>query len=177
MRPVGPSGRGLGDDDVSTAPRVSLPVAVVMACREVAGQRWRVPSWSVVGVVSGAELDVREARGTPIRSEGGEEHFLWGGLALELYRDAAAAYWSNLTGQRPSLFVLCTEDEQGRMVPKAVTADHDESSSAVEVNGRVFAAPIPPEVYHHIEAFVVAHHMPQEKKRRKRSDWSAHEES
>ena len=37
-----------------------------------------------------------------------------GYLALELYRDAAASYWANLTGSHPALYVLCSEDEQGR---------------------------------------------------------------
>lgn len=162
---------------MTSGPRVSLPVAVVMGRRVVAGQRWQVPSWHVVGVVAGAELPARQARGTPVRSVDGEEHFLWGGLQVELYRDAAGSYWSNLTGQQPALFVICHEDEQGRLVPKLVTADHDEASSAVEVDERVFSAPIPPEIYHRVEAFVVEHHMPQEKRRRKRSDWSAHDES
>jgi hypothetical protein len=63
------------------------------------------------------------------------------------------------------------------MVPKAVTADQDEACSGVEVSDRVFSAAIPPEVYQHLEAFVVAHHMPEEKRKRKRTDWSAHEES
>lgn len=162
---------------MTSGPRVSLPVAVVMGRRMVSGKGWQVPSWQVVGVVAGADLPVQQARGTPIRSEGDEEHLLWTGLRVELFRDAAGAYWSNLTGRQPSLFVLCHEDEQGLMAPKSVTADHDEASSGVEVDERVFAAPIPPEIYHHIEAFVIEHHAPQEKRRRKRSDWSAHEES
>jgi hypothetical protein len=162
---------------MTSGPRVSLPVAVVMARREVAGKRWRVPSWQVVGVVSGAELSVQQARGAPIHSGDGEEQFLWGGLRVELYRDAAASYWANLTAPHPSLFVLCSEDDQGRLVPKAVTADQDEASSGVEVDDRVFSAPIPPEVYQHLEAFVIEHHAPEEKRKRKRSDWSAHEES
>lgn len=162
---------------MTAGPRVSLPVAVVMARRTVTGQGWRVPSWRVVGVVSGAEPAVRQARGTSIRSDADEEHFLWGGLHVELFRDAAGSYWANLTGSQPALFVLCREDEQGRLAPTAVTADHDEASSGVEVNDRVFSAPIPPDVYQHLEAFVVAHHVPEEKRKRKRSDWSAHEES
>jgi hypothetical protein len=162
---------------MSAGPKVSLPVAVVMGRRMVSGQKWRVPSWRVVGVVSGAELAGRDARGTLVRSDADEEHFLWGGLNLELFRDAAESYWANLTGSQPALFVLCSEDAEGRLAPKAVTADQDEASSGVEVDDRVFAAAIPPEVYQHIEAFVVAHHMPQEKRKRKRSDWSAHEES
>ena len=162
---------------MTAGPRVTLPVAVVMARKTVTGKGWQVPSWRVVGVVSGAELAGREARGMSIRSGGGEEHFLWGGLHLELFRDAAESYWANLTGSQPSLFVLCTEEDQGRLVPKAVTADQDEACSGVEVSDRVFSAPIPPEVYQHLEAFVVAHHVPQEKRKRKRSEWSAHEES
>jgi hypothetical protein len=162
---------------MSAGPRVSLPVAVVMARKTVTGKGWQVPSWRVVGVVAGAELAVQQARGTPIREDETEAHFLWGGFSVDLFRDAVASYWANLTGRQPSLFVLCSEDEQGRLVPKSVTADQDEASSGVEVNDRVFSAPIPPEVYQHLEAFVVAHHLPEEKRKRKRSDWSAHEES
>ena len=120
---------------------------------------------------------MERARGTPIRSDGGEEQFLWGGLQLELYRDAAGSYWANLTAPQPALFVLCSEDEEGRFVPKAVTADQDEASSGVEVDDRVFRAPIPPEVYQRLEAFVIEHHMPEEKRRRKRSNWSQQEET
>ncbi len=162
---------------MTAGPRVSLPVAVVMARKTVTGKGWQIPSWRVVGVIAGAELAVQQARGTSIRQDETEEHFLWGGFNLELFRDAAASYWANLTGRQPSLFVLCNEDEQGRLVPKSVTADQDEASSGVEVNDRVFAAPIPPEVYQHLEAFVIEHHLPEEKRKRKRADWSAHEES
>lgn len=162
---------------MSSGPRLSLPVAVVMTRREVVGKGWRVPSWQVVGVVSGADLSVHEARGLPVHSEGGEEQFLWGGLRLELYRDAAASYWANLTAPQPSLFVLCSEDAEGRLVPKSVTADQDEASSGVEVDDRVFRAAIPPEVYQHLEAFVIEHHVPEEKQRRRRADWSAKDET
>jgi hypothetical protein len=111
-------------------------------------------------------------RGTRIHADENEEHFLWGGFRLELYRDATASYWANLTGTSPSLFVLCDEQESGELLPKMVTADQEEASAGVEVNEKVFSVPIPPEVYQHIEAVVVAHHVPEEKKRRKRTNWS-----
>jgi len=161
---------------MTAGPRVSLPVAVIMGRRMVAGRGWRVPSWRVVGVVSGADLPGRTARGEQVHGDGDEEHFLWGGLKLELYRDAAESYWVNLTGRQPSLFVLCTEDEDAVVIPRQVTADQNEACSGVEGDDRVFAAAIPPEVYQHIEAFVVAHHVPQVKHKRKRKDWSASEE-
>jgi Protein of unknown function (DUF3305) len=155
---------------------ISLPVAVVMARRTVRGKGWHVQSWRVAGVVAGANLGDASARGAPIRTDGDEEQFLWGGLEVDLFRDSAASYWANLTGSQPSLWVLCSEDGSGMLAPKTVTADQDEASSGVEVDDRVFAAPIPPEVYRHLEAFVVAHHLPEEKHKRKRADWSAPEE-
>jgi hypothetical protein len=161
---------------MAIGPRLSLPVAVVMARRTVTGKRWQVPSWRVAGVVAGASVSDSAARGTPIRSDGDEEQFLWGGFHVDLFHDAAASYWANLTGTQPSLFVLCYEDEGGRLVPKMVTADQDEASSGVEVSDRVYSAPIPPEIYLHLEAFVVAHHAPEEKRKRKRTNWSAREE-
>jgi len=162
---------------MTTRPLVSVPVAVVMARRIVKGKAWQVPSWRVAGLVAGANIAEPAARGTPIRTDGDEEQFLWGGMQLELYRDAAASYWANLTGSQPSLWVLCSEDGAGMLAPKAVTADQDEARSGVEVDDRVFAAPIPPEVYLQLEAFVVAHHLPEEKHKRKRADWSAPEET
>ena len=158
---------------MTVEPRLSLPVAVIMGRRMVAGQGWRVPSWRVVGLVAGSGLPGKDARGTSVRSDDEEEHFLWGGLRLDLYRDAAESYWVNLTGRQPSLFVLCTEDEHSSIVPKLVTADQNEACSGVEGDDRVFAAPIPPEVYQHIEAFVVEHNVPQEKRKRQRTHWSA----
>ena len=158
-------------------PRASLPLAVIMARRMVDRGRWRVPSWRVAGVVAGAAVADVSVRGTTIRTDGDEEQLLWGGLRLDLYRDAAASYWANLTGTQPSLFVLCSDDGSGTLVPNMVTADQDEASSAVEVDDRVFSSPIPPEVYQYLEAFVVEHHVPEEKHKRKRSDWSAPGES
>jgi hypothetical protein len=158
---------------VTAVPRVSLPVAVVMARSMVAGKSWSVPSWRVDGVVAGTNLPGREAQAVLVHSDDREQHFLWGGLRLELYRDAAESYWVNLTGKQPSLFVLCSEEESGRVVPRLVTADQNEACSGVEGDDRVFAAAIPPEVYQQIEAFVIAHYVPQARHKRKRTDWSA----
>ncbi len=159
------------------APRISLPVAVVMGRKIVAGSGWRVPSWRAVGVVSGERVPGPESRGVPVHSDGEEDHLLWGGLRLELYRDAADSYWVNLTGRQPSLFVLCAEDEQGGVVPKLVTADQNEACSGIEGDERVFAVPIPPEVYQQLEKFVVEHNVPQLRRKRKRENWSAQPDS
>ena len=85
---------------MSAAPRLSLPVAVIMGRRMVARSGWRVPSWRVVGVVAGDSLPGPESNALPVHQDEDEEHFLWGGMRLDLYRDATEAYWSNLMGQR-----------------------------------------------------------------------------
>ena len=47
-------------------PEVSLPVAVIMGRRMIAGHGWGVPSWRVVALVAGSGLPGREAQGTPV---------------------------------------------------------------------------------------------------------------
>jgi hypothetical protein len=41
---------------MTVGPRISLPVAVVMARRTVTGKRWQVPNWRVAGVVAGESV-------------------------------------------------------------------------------------------------------------------------
>lgn len=162
---------------MTAAPRLSLPVAVILGRRMISRSGWTTSSWRLVGVVAGDSLPGAEARGVPVHSGGDEEHFLWGGLRVDLYRDATEAYWSNLMGKQPSLFVLCTQREDGELEPQSVTADLHEASSGHEGDDRVFSAPMPQEVYLHLERFVVEHHVPEEKKKRKRTEWSAEKPS
>lgn len=158
---------------MTAKPRLSVPVAVILGRRIVSRSGWSVPSWRVVGVVSGDNLPGREARAVSVHSDDDEEHFLWGGLRLDLYRDACDAYWSNLLGKQPSLFVLCAEREDGLLEPMSVTADMHEASSGLEGDDKVFSVPAPPEIYLHLERFVIEHHVPQQRTKRKRTDWSA----
>ena len=152
-------------------PLITIPVAVVMARKEVARGRWSVSSWEAVGIVAGENVPGAEARGVPLPPVDGNPQYLWGGFALSLYRDSTDAYWYNLVGDQPSLFIVCTEGEDGGLVPTAVTASPDEASNHVQGDDQVFATPIPPEVYLQMEAIVVEHHRPQKKKTRKRKNW------
>jgi hypothetical protein len=150
----------------------SIPVAVIMARKEVARGRWKVPSWRAVGVVAGDNVPGAEARRVPLPPVEGSPQYLWGGFALNLYRDGTESYWYNLVSDNPSLFIVCTQTEDGEMVPAAVTASPDEASSQIEADDQVYSTPIPPEVYLQIEAVVVEHHRPHEKKVRRRKRWT-----
>lgn len=153
-------------------PLLSIPVAVVMARKEVARGRWTVPSWEAVGVVAGENVPGPEAKGVPLPPAEGAPQYLWGGFALNLYRDSTESYWYNLVGDKPSLYVVCSQTDSGELMPTAITASPDEAAAHVQGDDQVCPTPIPPEVYLQIEAVVVKHHRPQEKKARKRRKWT-----
>jgi len=147
-------------------------VAVVMQRTEVRRGQWSVPSWSAVSVVAGDNLVGKGSGRSPIYERDGEAQFLWSGLALALYHDLAEEYWYNLTGDKPSLYVICNESPDGDLSPFRVTADHDSAAVCLESDDQVFAVPIPPEIYQYLEQFVVKHFVPRERKQRRRKNWS-----
>jgi len=151
-------------------------VAVIMQRSQVQQGRWSVPSWRALSVVAGDHLVGKGAGQTPIYEDDTDAQFLWSGFSLELYRDQAEEYWYNLTGESPSLFVICHESPDGDLTPFRVTADQDSASGCLESDDQVFAVPIPPEIYQHLEKFIVAHYVPSERKVRKRKNWSTEQE-
>ncbi|HSN70669.1 MAG TPA: DUF3305 domain-containing protein, partial [Steroidobacteraceae bacterium] len=98
-----------------TQPKVTMPVAAIMARRWVERGRLRIPSWRAIGVVGGDRIATATARGDLVQTVDDEQHFLWAGFTIELFRDAAQTYWENLTGESPSVFILCHETEPGQL--------------------------------------------------------------
>ena len=70
-----------------------------------------------------------------IRTDGDEEQLLWGGLRLDLYRDAAASYWANLTGTQPSLFVLLPSSQVS--APSTLLSPHVSATHAEPMLGHL----------------------------------------
>lgn len=153
-------------------PILSLPVGVIMARRQVTHGRWTLPSWQAVAALAGERMAQPSAKGVLVRSGDEIEQYLYTGYRLELHRDGAEGYWFNLAGESPALFVICHEGPDGDVAPFSVTADPNEASAAMEGDDKVFAVPIPPEVYRQIEEFVVKYYVPRERGKRKRKDWS-----
>lgn len=156
---------------MSPTPLASFPVAVIMARKQVSRGGWSVPVWEVSSLVSGEEFANTDRQRSLIRSAGGTELYLWTGFEVELYRDAAEMYWFNLTGGRPSLYVLCEKRDDGELVPTAITPDHLHSVAMVEADGESFAVPIPAEIHEQLERVVVEHYRPEPPRKRKRKDW------
>lgn len=130
-----------------------------------------MPKWEAVGVIAGEEMATPELQRTLIRSEGDCEQYLWTGLTVALYKDAAEAYWFNLSGDTPALYVACCENEASDIAPVLVTADSSEAGMHEEGDDIVFSVPMPPELYQRLERYVVENYVPQEKKKRKRKNW------
>lgn len=157
-------------------PLVSIPVAAVLARKEISRARWSLVNWEPVAVLAGERFAAGSSRRELLHEGDGAARYLWDGLRLELYRDAAETYWFNLTGASPALFIICSEDGSHELTPVAVTADHAESTSAVEADCKVFAVPIPPEILGQIEEFVMTHFKPDPPRKRRRKDWSGEEQ-
>jgi hypothetical protein len=157
---------------MSVQPLVSIPLGAVLLRKEISRSGWALVHWEGVAVLAGERFSAGQSRRELLHSGENGAQYLWDGLRLELYRDAAETYWFNLTGGKPSLFIVCSEEEGGELLPILVTADHDQSTSAVEADYKVFAVPIPPEVLPQIEEFVMTHFKPEPKRKRRREDWS-----
>jgi len=150
-----------------------FPVSVIMECSQVRQGRWTVPKWEVTGVVAGEKMATEDIKRTLIRSDNDCDQYLWTGLALELFRDAAEAYWFSLSGDNPALYVACScEEETDEVVPVLVTADSAEAGMHEEGDDIVFSVPMPPEVHQWLERYVVENYVPKEKKKRKRKNWA-----
>jgi hypothetical protein len=152
-------------------------VAVIMQRTQVRRGRWSVPSWRAVSVVAGDHLVGKGAGQTPIYEDDDDAQFLWSGFSLDLYRDQAEEYWYNLTGDSPSLFVICHESPNGELTPFRVAADQDAASGCLESDDQAFAVPIPPEIYRRLERFVVENYVPKKPKKRRRKNWSPEQET
>ena len=156
--------------DVMKSPLV-IPLGVMLERREVARGRWSVPSWRALAVVAGEHLANSEASAAPLPPDDAGRRYLWTGVALTLYRDKAECYWHNLIGERPALYVICQQNADDELCPTAVTADPYEAGGHVEGDDQVFTVDVPPEVYRHIEAFVVEYNAPQPSRKRRRKKW------
>lgn len=150
---------------------VTFPISVIMTFREPADQSWDTGRWDVAGVIAGKSQIDDERDCLPMHAESSNRQFLWPDFRLELFRDDAGSYYHNLMGVEPRVFVLCRENDSGRLEPFQVTLSYDEAAAYSEVEEEVFAVPMPPEVYRWLENFVLEHYVPEKRRKRKREDW------
>jgi hypothetical protein len=155
----------------AVTPHASIPVGVVVERRR-ATSPWLDVIWRPIEVLNGVP---ETAPWTALSATTDAATFYVGGAAIELYRTETAHYRSNLTSQRPSLWIALRptgEDPPYRLF--AVTADPAEGESFTQAgDDLVDAVPMPAAVHEVIAAFVAEHHVEQVFYRRKRDDAGA----
>lgn len=150
--------------------RGTFEISIIMRCKMVQGARWRVRSWSVLGVVAGAGR--AEATSRLVRRDDSSEDYLWCGYVLRLFQDEAESYYQNLLADQPLLYVVTRQDEGSEgPEPFHVTASFDEAHAYLEGDDDVHAVPMPSEIGRWVEEFVLANYVPEPRVKRKRRDW------
>ncbi|MGB0865949.1 MAG: DUF3305 domain-containing protein [Granulosicoccaceae bacterium] len=149
-----------------------FPVAVILEKYMIERAFWSLPEWRLYGVVAGEEVAGGELSCQQVRNEPEGEQYLWRGLDLRLHLDGCESYWLNLISAKPVLYLVCEDESEGGVLrPLLVSADCDEASAYLEGEGRVLQAPMPPELYKAIEAYVLQHYQPEQLQKRKRKRW------
>jgi hypothetical protein len=153
-----------------------MPVTVLVECRQARSGRWVEEQWQAVAVVAGKDVAGHVFESTLVHEDDQCRRYLWSGLRLSLYKDGCESYWYNLMSEQPYLYVVCfaEEDEEGAesLQPVLVTADQQEATGHMETDDQVYAVPMPEQVHQWVERFVVENYVPEEKKKRKRTQWA-----
>ena len=160
--------------------KMSVPVTLLLERRMISRSFWSMPSWYLHTVAVGKHVAAGNSTvgsATPAGQTEKGDLFVWTGHHVTLYRDVCERYWHALIGDKPLVYVVCREggDVAGDAIglrPVIVTIDYDEATASMENDGVVLSGPIPPELYRHMEAFVLQHYKPKEFKKRKRNNWS-----
>jgi hypothetical protein len=161
---------------MSVTPVASFPIGIMMVRKLVRRAAWSLPHWEATGVLAGEQFADAQRSRTLAFEAPDLQHYLYRGFRLELFRDAAETYWYNLTGERPSLFVICLKEDGEELVPTLVTADHEVAQAAVEKDAAAFAVAIPPEIHAEIERVVLENYRPEPPRKRKQHKWLKEED-
>ena len=152
-------------------PGSCFPVSVIMQSRPSSNQ-WVDRVWEGVGVVPRTAKE----QATKRIDQGEITRLIYSHLHLRLYVDECESYYHNLMSPQPGCFIVAREeDENGEEtstpIPFLVTMSFDEAHAYLEGDDTVYAVPIPPELYHQVEAYIIEHYSAEKRKKRKRKDW------
>ena len=147
--------------DAASPSATVYPVAVVMECTTLAGNRWQAVQWEARGVLpdaapagSAGQVTVRDDNLTRI---------VFGGHQIRLHRDEAEGYLLNITSPEPKVFVLWRmKDEVAQ--PQRVTVSYHEGARWMDSDERVDGVPLPAELVPWIREFATRHYTPEVKK-------------
>lgn len=157
---------------VTEKPQDFFPVSVIMQSRP-SNNQWVDQTWESVGVVTRTSNTEKTVK----RIEQGElTQLIYSHLSLRLFIDECESYYHNLMSPEPGCFIVAREeDEDGEEtdipIPFLVTMSFDEAHAYLEGDDTVYAVAIPPDLYQHLEAYVIEHYSAEKRTKRKRKDW------
>jgi hypothetical protein len=154
-----------------TAPPSSFPVSVIMERRRVSDNRWLSERWSAIGVTVGGDQTEAEANPQVIVEGPDAAQCLWRGLTVDLFVDEAESYYHNLMVGTPGCYIVTRPRADGMPEPVIVSLSFDAGQAYSEGDETVHNVALPAELYRAAEAFVLAHYVPEKKKKRKRTNW------
>ena len=101
---------------------------------------------------------------TLVHDDDSVSQYLYVGFDIDLFKDGLESYTANFRAHKPSVFVICEHDDEiDEIRPLVVTLSYDEMASYVEVDEPVFDIPIPSDIYHWVESYVLENYRPEER--------------
>ena len=144
-----------------------FPVAIIVERLQL-HDRWGSERWEAVGVLPDFD-STANPKPQRLYADAEREHFLAGGLVLELFPDEAEGYFLNLSSPVPKVFVMWRlEDEFAR--PVLATASYAEGARLIDSGEQVDGVPMPPEIADWVGDYVNAHYKPEPRRKVRRND-------
>jgi len=141
--------------------------AVIMQRRRIQN-RWQSVAWELWSVL---ESDEPPKAPRQLVDRGDTVQWLHPGLELQLHRDEAEGYYTNVTTSAPSIWVLWRmegdDEETAHAIPLQLTVSYDEGGRWMDGGHSVDRVPMSPEVIAWVGEFVEKNYRPEPKKRRK----------
>jgi len=130
--------------------------------------RWQSVAWELWSVL---ESDEPPKAPRQLVDRGDTVQWLHPGLELQLHRDEAEGYYTNVTTSAPSIWVLWRmegdDEETAHAIPLQLTVSYDEGGRWMDGGHSVDRVPMSPEVIAWVGEFVEKNYRPEPKKRRK----------
>lgn len=143
-------------------------LCVVMERRPLAN-RWVDHVWEAIAVLPAEAHDADSPR--CLRSDEGNEQWLYPALPLELHADEGEDYRLNLSAPEPRIFVVTRTNEEtgdGIRAPFMLSVSYGVAARMLDAGETVDGIPLPVEIHDWVADFAEANYRPPEPRKEKR---------
>jgi hypothetical protein len=145
--------------DAFNPSQTACPIAILMDCIVLTGNRWETMQWEARGVVRDTDGPAEQV----VERTEKLTRLVFPGHQIRLFRDEAEGYLYNITSPEPKVFVLWRmHDKVAR--PERVTVSYHEGARWMDSDEKVDGVPLPAELLPWIRGFAEQHYKPEPKK-------------